>query len=672
MFVVFAWFAADPTAARRARPAAKRVDAALAPLLSATHTRRVIGASCWGMTVCHPDQGQFRWPTFVEDADVAAVSLGIPVGSAATGGPLAMARRLLRGDDVHADVVPPFGLIACDATAAGRGDDDHADSPRADRDTPPSGDRADTDRVVLQQDWLGHCRLFTGSGEGITAFSNRPTLLAKFLTRKSSPSPDGWASYTVAGHFGGSTSPVEGVRLLHPGERVVCRRGPDAGTVDDGSAGGWIVEHDRRFCADDVVRRGLDDRQSGSDVALDRAASALKDVVSGLGDLYDDRIALGLSGGWDSRLIAAAFLAAGQMPTLRTHDDTPAEADVARHLVSIINSTRGVRPVHEIGPAGAPGNVLAVGLRDRAVRLAQQYDCQFPSTYLVRPAAPERLPGSLGSLSVTGAAGELATGYWYPGTDDESTETVRRAVRQHLLSAVPPGAARADVIVSERARLDALVDHAATLGLIGVEQIDYAYLMERMRRWSTSAYKVGMVVPFLAPDVVAATFALTAADKRARRLHTGLLRRFVPEWSDVPYVSISTGRSTATAIWDGDGLDAVRRLFYGTESNGIAGLVRPNAVYRALTECTDGHYSAAHRRTLQQFVALAVASRGLDPATGRPVLMATVRRVRREGVIPLQTRAAASVARRASALTRRATRTPAAPDPAHDPTASAT
>jgi len=178
-------------------------------------------------------------------------------------------------------------------------------------------------------------------------------------------------------------------------------------------------------------------------------------------------------------------------------------------------------------------------------------------------------------------------------------------------------------------------------------------------------------VPFLAPDVVAATFALSAADKRARRLHTGLLRRFVPEWSDVPYVSISTGRSTATAIWDGDGLDAVRRLFYRTESNGIAGLVRPKAVYRALTECADGHYSAAHRRTLQQFVALAVASRGLDPATGRPVLMATARRVRREVVIPRQARAAAAVARRASALTRRTSRTPAPPESAHDTANSA-
>ena len=607
MFVVYAWFADNPTSARRARAAARRVDAKLAPLLSSTYKRRDIGGPDWGITVCHLDPGPFRWPTFAEDAEVAAVSLGIPVGSSATGGPLAMARRLLRGEDVHADIVPPFGLIACRGATA--------------------------DRVVIQQDWLGHCRLFTTARDGITAFSNRPSLLAAALTARTTPSSDGWASYTVAGHFGGSTSPLDGVRLLHPGERVTCRRSPDSERP-----GPWSVTHDRRFCADDVVRRGLDDRECGPDVALDRAAAALQQVVTGLGRLYADEVALGLSGGWDSRLIAAAFVSAGQVPKLRTHDDTPAEADTARHLVSIIESTRGIRPIHEVGPAGAPGNVLAIGLRDRAVRLVRQHDCQFPSTYLVRPAAPTHMPSSLGGLSVTGAAGELATGYWYPASEDESADTVARAVRQHLLSAVPPGAARADVLESERARLDGLVDRAASLGLVGNEQIDYAYLMERMRRWSTSAYRVGMVVPFLAPDVVAATFALTPADKRARRLHTGLLRRFVPEWSDVPYVSISTGRSTATAIWDGDGLDAIRRLFYRTETSGIAGLVRPNAVYRALTDCTEGRYSAAHRRTLEQFVALAVASCALDPATSRPALIATARRVRREGVIPRQTR----------------------------------
>src|SRR5215475_14838720 len=106
-------------------------------------------------------------------------------------------------------------------------------------------------------------------------------------------------------------------------------------------------------------------------------------------------------------------------------------------------------------------------------------------------------------------------------------------------------------MANQRDRISAILDHAAFVGLVGAEQIDYVYLVERMRRWSTSAYELGMVVPFLTPDVVAAMFALTPEQKRGRVLHNGLLARFVPEWVDVPYVTIGTGKSSATRVWDG-------------------------------------------------------------------------------------------------------------------------
>jgi hypothetical protein len=41
------------------------------------------------------DAGGCRWPAFVTDGEVTAVSLVIPVGAVAAGGPAAMACRLL-------------------------------------------------------------------------------------------------------------------------------------------------------------------------------------------------------------------------------------------------------------------------------------------------------------------------------------------------------------------------------------------------------------------------------------------------------------------------------------------------------------------------------------------------------------------------------------------------
>jgi asparagine synthase (glutamine-hydrolysing) len=121
-----------------------------------------------------------------------------------------------------------------------------------------------------------------------------------------------------------------------------------------------------------------------------------------------------------------------------------------------------------------------------------------------------------------------------------------------------------------------------------------------------------MVTPLLAPEALAATFAMSPADKRDRRLHLGLLRRFVPEWADVPFVSISTGRSTATRIWDGDGARVMADLLAGTSDAGILGILRRPAIKAA----TAGR-STAHRRTAEQFTMLAVASRTIDPSTVR-------------------------------------------------------
>ena len=353
-----------------------RFDAALVDLLPPGHLRHDLGGADWGVTVLHPAQSAYRWPVLAEDGPVTAVSLGIPVGLELAGGPVRLARRLLDGHDIHSTVVPPFGLIALD------------------------GDR----RLEIQQDWLGMCRLFTASAGGVTAFCNRPGLLSEFLFGSATPDHDGWASYTVCGHFGADTSPLSGVRLLGPGERVTGKRA-DAG---------WALSAESRFAVDDVVAAGVAARGQGLDGALDLAAEGLTSTANGIYDLYDGDITLGLSGGKDSRLIAASFIAAGRLPRLHTHDDLAAEGETARQLVAILDASRGLRPRHEVAPAAAPSTVLHVGLRERVARMQRQHDFQFPSTFTIRPPVGTRLPAAVRPASVTGAGGELAVGYWYP------------------------------------------------------------------------------------------------------------------------------------------------------------------------------------------------------------------------------------------------------------------
>ncbi|MBF5032140.1 MULTISPECIES: hypothetical protein [unclassified Micromonospora] len=586
MQLMLAWAATSALPRSRGDAAVARFHSAAAELVPESWHRRHLGGTDSGVLVLHPsDPGGYRWPPVAGDDDVTAVSVGIPVGVDGDD-PVTLARHLLTGADVHRDVVPPFALLALGH-----------------------------DRLALQQDWLGMARVFTGTADGVTAWCTRPGLLAAFLHGEARPDPAGWSSYLLTGHFGGDLSPLADIRLLRPGERITGRRRAD---------GGWQLTSEIRYATDDVVRSGLTDRDRPLGERLDRAADALTRAVAGLHRLHDGEVTLGLSGGKDSRLIAATLVAAGRTPNLATNDDTAAEGDVARELVRLVRDRRGLELPHRLVPAAPPAAVLGVGLRERARRLAALHDHQFPSNYLARPAVRTRLPEVVRAPSLTGAAGELVVGYWYPRADADPAPTPEQAGLTKLLAGVPNAAVSPEALATERDRVTALLAHARDIGLRDEHLIDYLYLVERMRRWCTSAYTTGMVTPFLAPGFVAASFAFTAAEKRARLPHTALIARLVPEWADVPFVSAATGPSRATRIWEGDGVAAVSDLL-DTVHGPLTELIRRPVVERDLRTAARG--GRPDPRVLAQFTALAVASERLEPGFTRPSTGATYARV---------------------------------------------
>jgi hypothetical protein len=575
MYVVLAWFS-DRTLSEGERHAARvRFESAVSDVVPETYLRHELGGEDWGVTFLHrSEQGAYRWPMVTAEHAVTAVSLGLPVGADLTGGPVALARRLLSGGDVHRDVVPPFGLLAVD------------------RD----------ERFAVQQDWLGMCRLFTGASNGITALCSRPSLLATFLHGAVEPDLDGWASYAICAQFGGDMSPIRGVRLLQPGERITGQRRP---------GGGWALTTQLRYGVDDVVMSGIAARGRPVDESLDLAAQAITTTASSIGDLYADQMSLGLSGGKDSRLIAASLIAAGQLPRFITNEDTAAEGEVARELMQILRDKDGLEPEHQLVRSGAPARVLTVGLHQRTVQLQRRYDFQFPSTYTARPAVPALLSDNAAPPSFTGAAGELATGYWYPEVDGEAPEQLALT---RLMSGVPADVAAESAAASQRDRITGLIDHAKGIGLADLHLLDYIFLVERVRRWTTSAYSIGRITPLLSPGFIATTFALTVEQKRAWLLHTELIKRLVPEWSEVPFVRVTTGRSTAARVWEGDGVRVIADLL-DTAHGPITQLIRRDAVEKALTSVVRKRRGDQH--ALRQFTWLAVASQPLEPGTVR-------------------------------------------------------
>ncbi|HEX5596728.1 MAG TPA: hypothetical protein VFX61_12045 [Micromonosporaceae bacterium] len=588
MYVVLAWFSERPVPQETQRAAQERFETAVANVVPESYVRHEFGGDDWGVTVLHrSEQGAYRWPFVATEGPVTAVSLGLPVGGDTSGGLTGMARRLLAGEDVHRSVVPPFGLVAVDGN----------------------------ERFAVQEDWLGMCRFFIGEAAGITALCSRPSLLGAFLHGNIEPDPHGWASYTLSAHFGGELSPIRGTRLLRPGERLTGNRR---------IGGGWTVASKLGYSVDDIVMAGYAAQGQPIAESLDRAAEAITATAGSIYDLYDDEIVMGLSGGKDSRLIAAALVAAGRLPRLFTNEDARIEGEVASELVQILRNKRGLKTNHELRLAAAPDNVFQVGLIERTLGLQKRYDFQFTSTYLTRPLQDPKLSNKADPALFSGVAGELASGYWYPTADAENVPSPEQQVLTSLQGSVRLDLADKDAVDFEQRRLTKLLDHAKGIGLRDLHLVDYIYLLERLRRWYSSAYDYGVVTPFLTPEFVTATFALTPEQKRDQLVHTGLIERLVPEWSHVPFVSGFTNKSTVPKIWEGDGVQAIADLI-DTAHGPLANLVQREYVVKVLA--TAVKTGRANQRLLQQFTWLAVASHQLEPQTVRPATGETYTRL---------------------------------------------
>jgi asparagine synthase (glutamine-hydrolysing) len=539
----------------------------------------------WGAVPVHTVSGSWRWPGVFADSGLTVLSVGVPVGAPAGASPGSLAQRALAGQDVHVGLVPPFGLVTVDDAAG---------------------------RAVVQQDWLGMSRLFVGADDDVVVVSTRPSLVAAALGDPHGLDIEAWAGYAAAGHFPGSMAPFEGVRLMDGGQRLSLARHPD---------GCWAVESSRRPGVDDLVLSGLARRSAiGTQssrvrqAAVDLAASGLTRVVGSVGGLYDGPVALGLSGGKDSRVIAAALLSAGVVPTFTTNITTEVEGTTAVELLRRLRESRRLDPQHQLSKPGEPGRVLRDPLLVRAERIRVRYDHQYPSSYLSRPAVSAQPPAALPPPSFGGAGGEILTGYWYP-----HAELPPQRMKAHLATKLC-GAGSLQALTSSNqeahlARALALLARASELGLEGFDVLDYAYLIEKMRRWCTLAYTVGQVAPFLAPEVVEAAFALSPADKAERVFHRAVLDVLAPEWSDIPFVSASTGGNPAARIWHGDGMATLHVLHAGP-SGALTGQLASGAVASAIAAVRTGRPRAADSKILDQFVTLAVAdaAHGTGPA----------------------------------------------------------
>jgi hypothetical protein len=305
-----------------------------------------------------------------------------------------------------------------------------------------------------------------------------------------------------------------------------------------------------------------------------RVAAALVAAVAALRSLPEP-VELSLTGGKDSRLVAAALVTAGVPVRAKTHG-FPGHPDVV--VATEVAGRLGIE--HDVRTPATPEARIDVATRIRAtVLVADGMLSAFENV-----GRPDHSPSSVvtagghgGELLRGGYAETAAGGRYLPGAAASAkraaraTELLRRLTTRHA-ALLRPGAAAGYVA--------SLAPWSLALARGPVRALDDFYLVNRAGRWSAAARQAyllreNLVQPLFDDGVVRAARAVPLADRVSGRLPDAVLRELCPPLADIPYAGKpAKGSVPETFDWRRQYGDQVARFLrdYTMDNATIGGL----------------------------------------------------------------------------------------------------
>jgi len=550
----------------RAAAGRARVEAYYGDLWDQKAQHKGYDGSTIGLHVWDRDDTSCFWPSWHDTGDLRVGSLHTPLGYQRVigdippyDGPGRLAHAVRRTPASFLELAPPFTMAVLE----------------------PQQERLD-----LFTDSIGVGRLFQLRLADGWVWSNRPVAALLFAGVAAAAAPRGWSFAAACGWFMDDSTPYDGV-LAVPGATHI---------VVDGRS--------RRQTVTRIDTTSI--WSTDSPDTVEETAEALQDVARSVARLWPGRPTVDLSGGRDSRVVAAAFLKTGVDLKLNSYDAVPGELDVAESLVqalpySVEHAT--TRPkTTGVKPATNPQPVKPPPLIDRALRWHKYAEGLRPASYLFH--TPPATLANVVHLAIGGAGGEVAHGHFYPADvlqldalplHDKLNAFGNRLQAKLMPAAGPAGPAR--VAVAEQ--IDRVLRAAVHGGIEDATMLDYFYVVERLRRWGTTGERSGVVSPLLIPAFVRSAFALNPGQRVDNALHRELVRHLVPEWADIPFFTPARPAPRRTPIKirclaDAPDRDLIQQLL--TDVDGFD----PQALSTLWAASAAGASSAAAEATLNQ------------------------------------------------------------------------
>ena len=376
------------------------------------------------------------------------------------------------------------------------------------------GTRFDGNKLIIWSDPIGLGRCYYVENDKFFACSNHIGSLSFFLQ---SIEADDQAWHLASGltWMVGDRSPIKGIRRMGPGQFVSIQPGR--------------VTWQRYFniCSE------IAGAQGGPN--YERCAAEIGRTLKNFSQIMVKPPTLYLSGGRDSRLTAAAWIASGEPAEAITLGTIEEEAQTAGSLVERLKQSRGenVSITHRVNKPVA--GISKQHLAERCRGLLSVYDGDYCASSLARDFAANYI----GGVSIHGGGGEIAQAVYYASESAQKltlaeSHPIFRIEKYYLQMAVTE-----DARAACRDYLETFSRNATQYLPDQLQQLDLFYLLERFRRWTGVGHQTNGIAIFGASEMIKTAFAANVDDRRASKVHTQMIGAFVPEWRDLPYFSVT-------------------------------------------------------------------------------------------------------------------------------------
>lgn len=473
-------------------------------------------AESTGLIVWDVEKPTCSWPSFSFDERVGSAAwLHVPTIAGSPDDntdPVRTAFDVVTGKIDASAVGAPFGVMTLDRHGA----------------------------VRIANDVFGMARVFQFDFDGLTVWSTRTGLAHIFAGVQPTVNPVAWQSMATLGwssqglsHMGnGRQLPPHSLTTATPRKPVEMTSGLDH----------WLEEENSSPIAE-LTDSALDMRRT------------LETVKH-----WQRRPVADLSGGKDSRVIAAAGLRADAIEAVRTVRTDHGEVETAKHLMDLIGNPVEHRVQELASPKAVSGGV--------AQRLLGQHQL-WEGYYLARTAyrapllsgvrrAPSARLNGLGGEAIQG--GSIISDAWR----DRIVEGGFPVAEKRLVAMVrgPMGASEESRESTAETVLQMANESRRFDWKSNTSSIDYVYNFDKMPYWSNNFGSAESVLPYYSPAMLTHIAQAFNHLQPYGEMHRQLLKALIPEWANVPFYKPSQRSRATVHMWEYEDWEQAKSILH--------------------------------------------------------------------------------------------------------------